>query len=221
MSAALQTTAFHADTSLDRLTRPDPSSLDLRFRALFWRKYASGNAAGLTTEQYGRILSNCCTMEDVADRLDHPSPIVALVPRIPAKRKPVQPAVATITAERFWSLHKQAVTAIWNAYGERWHSRAPLSETVCLTVPARLCAMTGPLGGKIKWRRDWRMPAAKYWPGGVLPDCGLLIAPPVRHQGPLPGAGMAAIVQYQIVADRQAAQRRAASIPQFPRMTRE
>jgi hypothetical protein len=142
-----------------------------------------------------------------ADQMDAPAPVVTLVPKT-TRKSPTAPApkvtkVPAMTAERFWSLHGAAVDAICSCLGENWYSHAPLTETVVLTVPGRLCSMTGPLGGKIKWRRDWRVPAARYWPERTLPDCGLEIAPAPVDQGPLPGAGVAEIVAEQIKRDRR------------------
>lgn len=199
MSAALQTAPVEI-TSLDRLTSVNPTSDDLRYRAGFWRKYMQG--ADLTIEQEARIAQNCFYMVRLADQMDNPAPIAVLVPAKSIRKiaKPIKPAA--VTAEQFWQLHAQAVSAIWSVYGERWYSHAPLTETVCATVPAKLCSMTGKLGGKIKWRRDWRLPTAKYWPNATIPG-DLEYAPPITDQGPLPGTGVAEIVAAQIILDKR------------------
>lgn len=217
MSASLQTT-FAPVTLLDQLSNADPTSADLRARAAFWRRYVE-TTPGLTSDQIARLEAACVALAARADHMDTPTPVVALVPKMtrksPATTKPAK--TSAMTAEQFWTLHGQAVAAIGACLGENWYSHAP-RESVTLTVPSRLCSMTGPLGGKIKWRRDWRMPAARYWPGGTLPDCGLDVAPPVGERRPLPGAGVAGIVAWQIVADKQHRERAMSCDPSYPRM---
>ncbi len=80
-----------------------------------------------------------------------------------------------LSAPVFWSLHAQAVSAISCAHGSRWQFTGTF-DTILVTLPAALCSWIGPLGGKIKWRRDHRMPHPKYWPDGKLPD-GVKAAP--------------------------------------------
>lgn len=205
MSATLQTTTAPATTLLDSLSCADPTAADLRDRAVFWREYLR-TTPGLTTDQIARLEASCVALLARADRMDAPAPVPVLVAPVRAKaarKSPAAPKPAAIAAERFWTMHTEAVRAIREIYGDSWHSRAPLSETVVLSVPARLCTMTGPLGGKIKWRRDWRMPAGRYWDGAALPDCGLEVAPAPVDQGPLPGAGVAEIVAEQIKQDKR------------------
>ena len=217
MSASLQTT-FAPAALLDQLSNADPTSVDLRARAAFWRRYVE-TTPGLTSDQIARLEASCVALLARAGRMDAPAPVVAIVPKAARKSPaaPKAPAKTAMTAEQFWTLHGQAVARIRACLGENWGSHAP-RDSVTLTVPSRLCSMTGPLGSKIKWRRDWRMPAAQYWPNGALPDCGLEVAPPVVDQGPLPGAGMGNIIAYQILADKQHRERAMACSPSYPRM---
>lgn len=74
-----------------------------------------------------------------------------------------------ITPSDFWAAHSAAVAAIEDRYGRRWRFEAPFGDVVQVSLPARLRSMIGPRGGKITWARDWNMPAAQYWPSGVIP----------------------------------------------------
>lgn len=223
MSAALETISAPATTLLDSLSCADPTATDLRTRAAFWREYLR-TTPNLSADQIARLEASCMALLARADRMDAPAPVVELRTsrtkpdsvRVSRAAKP-----AALTAERFWDLHRDAVQAIRTMHGPRWDIHAPLSDTVAVTVPAKLCAMTGPLGGKIKWRRDHRVPSGKYWPGGALPDCGLEVAPPVGERKPLPGAGMAAIIAHQIIADRQHDERALMCSPSWPPMERD
>lgn len=94
--------------------------------------------------------------------------------RLVKTAKPAKKPFA-LSASEFWSLHARAVDAISRVHGSRWQFTATF-DTVLITLPTRLCSWVGPLGGKIKWRRDHRMPDAKYWPGATLPD-GVVAAP--------------------------------------------
>lgn len=203
MSAALSL-APAGPSNLDRLTSPFPSAEDLRARAAFWRQYAFRESGRLGSEQSRRILSNCDGMDHLALELDNPSPVARLVAKQPRPRKQV--IEGKVSAPAFWSMHASAVRSIAAEHGERWFLTAP-ADTILVSVPTRLRSYIGPLGGRITWRRDWRMPAARYWPDGVLP-AGLEL-PPVapRYTGPMgdnhPSMVMIrAAVAEQIVKDR-------------------
>ena len=175
MSAALS-----SDPLFDRLaalTCAHPTADDLRVRAEFWREYVR-TTPGLSRTCAGLVDQNCAGMVRLADQMDNPAPVVSLVP----KRKVVKPAA--IAAERFWELHSAAVSTITRAHGPSWRNDHP-EETVEVTLPVRLCSMIGKLGNRIRWRRDWRMPAAAYWAGGALPEGveALPVAP--RYDGPM------------------------------------
>lgn len=165
MSAALAEMQA-APSNLDRLTSPFPCADDLRARATFWRQYAFRESARIGSDQSRRILSNCEVMESLAREMDDPSPVASLVARQPRPRK--VSIAGKIDAPSFWGMHKAAVRAIAAEHGAAWYCDAP-HATVEVTVPARLRSYVGPLGGRITWRRDWRMPAPRYWPGETLP----------------------------------------------------
>lgn len=179
MSAAHQTMESRA--SLARLTRLNPSSDDLRHRAEFWRRYLA--TSPVDPNQALIVMANCAAMESQADRMDNPAPIARLAAARPA-RKPAASKVKGITALEFWDAHSAAVRAIVAVHGPRWQLTAP-RETVEVRLPARLCSAIGPLGGKITWRRDQRVPAPSYWPDGALP-AGVDVDPPApRYTGPM------------------------------------
>ena len=160
------------------LTTLNPTAGDLRLRAAFWRRYLGEESHNLSAEQCRAVYANCVEMLALADRMQRPAPVAVLVP----KRNAVKPAV--IGAEQFWTLHGQAVRNMIEAHGLSWRNNVP-HETVEITLPPRLCSYVGPLGGRIRWRRDHRVPAAKYWPGGNLPEGveALPVAP--RYDGPM------------------------------------
>lgn len=110
---------------------------------------------------------------------DNPS-ITGIAPIKPKKTK----KALTIDAAEFWGMHAAAVRRMVEAHGPAWRSNVP-HETVEVTLPARLCTCVGPLGGRIRWRRDHRMPAPSYWSDGSLPDGveALPVAP--RYDGPM------------------------------------
>lgn len=175
MSASIATIAQEI-TSLDRLTSAEPTAADLRYRAEFWRAYAKREAESLTVDQYCRIQDNCDSMLSAAARLEAPAaPVVKLatVRKTAATKAPKMP-----TAAEFWTLHTSAVDRIIAVHGARWKLTAP-QETAETRLPAKLCSYVGPLGGKITWRRDQRIPGAQYWPGGILP-VGVELADPGR-----------------------------------------
>jgi hypothetical protein len=179
MSASIATIA-HDITSLDRLTSADPSAADLRYRAEFWQRYvATASTEALSTDQAARIILNCVAMVDLADRMEAPrAPVVQLVPvkKSTAPKAPAKPKM--VSAAQFWTLHTFAVNRMIAVHGAQWKLTAP-EETVETRLPAKLCSYVGPLGGKITWRRDQRIPAAKYWPNGELP-VGVDLADPGR-----------------------------------------
>lgn len=167
MSAAVRAD-LAAYPSWEPLTTLQPTAGDLRYRAFYWQSMLDG--AGLDPARAAAVAANCQAMRDQADRMDNPAPVVRIVPARPAPaRKPAKAKANSIGAEEFWSLHSEAVRAIVAAHGLAWRSNRP-EETIEATLPARLCSYVGPRGGRIRWRRDQRMPAPKYWPGGALPD---------------------------------------------------
>lgn len=218
MSASKQVIPSSEPSSLDRLTSLNPTSADLRYRAAFWRKYAIEDCR--TADQYDRIVANCAEMEALAARMDAPAPVVQLVTA--AKASPVRKLAsgvkrgtvsavakkpARVGAAEFWSLHARAVSCMVDCFGPRWKLVAP-AETVEVRLPAAMCSYVGPLGNKINWRRDQRIPAAQYWPGEALPAGVDVVDPGPRYCGPMgddhPSVVMIAEARRdQITVDRQ------------------
>lgn len=153
-------------------------------------KYLASVPGLWDSDQGLRVLENCDAMERLADRLDNPPAPVVLQrvdtppPPVKAVRKPravktpVSKPVA-VTAEGFWRAHGAAVRGIGDRFGTRWYLQA--SETVCATVPSKLRSYKSERGTVIKFRADHRLPAACYWPGGVIP--GELVYAPGRAPG--------------------------------------
>ena len=69
----------------------------------------------------------------------------------------------------FWAAHSLARGAIGAVYGPNWAIKAPVGETVLLRLAPRMCALVTERGTRLRWRRDWRMPGARFWPGGRIP----------------------------------------------------
>lgn len=203
----------HADPMLVKmhaLTTPHPTAEHMRVRAEFWARWADAEGATAAT---GQVRANVEGMLREAERLERPVPVVQLA-EVAAKRKPAKVAKpATVGAEQFWTLHGQAVRTMVARHGLRWRLTAP-EHTIEVTLPSRLCSYVGPLGGRIKWRRDHCMPAPEYWPGGCLPAGveALPLAP--RYDGGMgddhPTAIMLRLARAeQIVTDRRINRERA------------
>ncbi|HTI81799.1 MAG TPA: hypothetical protein VL614_15225 [Acetobacteraceae bacterium] len=88
------------------------------------------------------------------------------VPAAPRRSLATAPAVG---AERFWQAAGAAQRAIIDAYGLHWAVRAPIGETILVTVPPRLRSFKSERGTTIRYRADHRLPAARFWPGGEIP----------------------------------------------------
>lgn len=84
--------------------------------------------------------------------------------------------VVRISALEFWQRHGAAVEAIRAVYGNGWKCRAPFGETELATVPPGWRSCKTERGTVLRWGRDHRVPAARYWPGQRLP-LGLSITP--------------------------------------------
>lgn len=166
------------DDTLNALTVTRPSSAELKARAAFWRKFAAtieiqDDKAHAT---YRLVTANCSDMDAAADAMAAgiaatqivPLPVAPAAAAVRPARKP-----AGLTAEQFWTLQAAAVRSIEAVHGRRWFLSG---ETVCGTVPAKLCSYIGPLGGKIRYRRDHRLPAAQYWPDATIPG-DVMLAP--------------------------------------------
>ena len=209
MSASLAPDLLFA--RMHALTCVRPTGADLRSRAAFWRKWAMANPDMLSVAAYQAVLDNCDEMQSESLRLDNPPAPVRLVPSLAKPtRKPVK--APAIGAQEFWSLHSLAVRSIMAAHGARWRLVAP-EETIEVSVPPRLRSYVGPMGGRITWRRDWRVPAARWWPGAELPAGVEASPPPPAHPWPTgdcPLARVNAAQAEQIVRDRALAATRIA-----------
>jgi len=178
MSASLQ-----VDPLLERLnalTTATPTAGELRVRAEFWAIYADG----LSSQQASELVAaNIADLLQLADRMDSPAPVVQLVSVAKPKAK-AKAITASLTAPAFWSLHSAACAAISRVHGEAWRGNAP-EESINVTLPAKLCGHTTARGTRLKWNRDHRMPAAKWWPDGQLP-AGVTATPVApRYDGPM------------------------------------
>ena len=198
MSAALSRPLSGRPGWLVALTTPAPSPGDLRLRAAFWREYLGRTHDTISAEQCRDVYANCVAMLAQADRLERPAaPVAVLVPkRAKAASKP-----AAIGAEQFWSLHSEAVRAMVARHGLSWRNNVP-HETVEVTLPPRLCSYVGPLGGRIKWRRDHRMPAAEYWPGSSLPDGVDALPSSPRYTGPMGDDYPSLVMIREVIAEQ-------------------
>lgn len=88
---------------------------------------------------------------------------------------------AGMSAFQFWHGHGQAVQAIIGEFGLNWKIKAPIGQTILVTVPP--CWRSGKTerGGTVRWSADHRMPSAGYWPGGELPAALTVSADYDRH----------------------------------------
>ena len=69
----------------------------------------------------------------------------------------------------FWAAHSLAIGAIGEVYGPNWAIKAPIGETVLVRLPASFCVIITERGTRLRWRRDWRMPAVRFWPDLEIP----------------------------------------------------
>jgi hypothetical protein len=170
MSASLATVTVET-TSLDRLTTAAPSAADLRYRAQFWSAYVNREWDTLTADQIGRIASNCADMVRQAESMEAPAAtVVSLATVRKARTATVKTTIVPKmpTADDYWTMHSAAVQIMVNRHGLNWKVIGH-ADTVEVRLPVKLCSMTGPLGGKIRWNRDQRIPSPRFWPNGQLP----------------------------------------------------
>lgn len=91
-----------------------------------------------------------------------------------APRKAAAAKVAKYGGEQFEKDLGAAQRAIVARYGLGWKCGAPMGEAVPAVIPAALRRYKTARGALIQMPENQRVPAAKYWPGGILPD-GLMI----------------------------------------------
>lgn len=84
----------------------------------------------------------------------------------PAVRPKAAKAPKRMTAEQFFDMYQLARKAVAARYGNRWTIEG-MSRWA--TLPAGWRSFTGPRGGKVKLPKDIRVPAAEFWPAGVMP----------------------------------------------------
>jgi hypothetical protein len=113
-----------------------------------------------------------------------PAPAVATEPPKAPKEKAQKLAKEPVlTAERFWDMRRAALEAICAEYGPRWGVLAPQHDTVMVTVPAKLRSYKTERGTTVRFHKDWRMPAARFWSGGRLP-AALAVHPEAPRHDP-------------------------------------
>lgn len=88
-----------------------------------------------------------------------------------------------IGALEFWRRHGLAVDAIRAVYGDNWKIKAPYGETEIVSVPDGWRSCTTDRGTKLKWPRDARMPAARFWTDGKLPPALIVVPDYPRSTG--------------------------------------
>lgn len=86
-----------------------------------------------------------------------------------------------LRAFEFWARHGAAVNAIVAQYGLSWKTRAPYGDTIVATAPKGWRSAVGERGGTVNWSPDHRMPAARFWPEGKLPDA-LITTPDYQRE---------------------------------------
>lgn len=107
-----------------------------------------------------------------------PAPTPLAVPR--KARKAVVAKAPAMTAEQFFDARMAACRAVARECGPNWHLVEGASHWC--TIPAKLRSFKTSRGTTIKSgdRRykvvDARLPAARFWPGGALPE-GVVAAP--------------------------------------------
>lgn len=118
----------------------------------------------------------------------HGPAVVAEAPAAAPKTRRARKAAA-MTGEAFFDARMAACRAVAAEHGERWDLVPGASQWA--SIPSKLRSFKTARGTTIKCRADARLPAARYWPGGVLPD-GVTVAPTggkltpwVQHVRPL------------------------------------
>lgn len=121
------------------------------------------------------ILTDIAQLSD-ADRAAllealRPTPVVATKPKT-AKAK-------GMTGQSFWTAYRSAQDAIIVEYGTAWKVRAVPGDTVLARLPAKYRSWKTERGTVLRYNPDQRLPGARFWPRGELPE-GLDIVPPAR-----------------------------------------
>lgn len=93
----------------------------------------------------------------------------------------VKPKLAKVTmsGEAFFDARMSACRAVAAEHGEHWHLVEGASQWCSIPSKLRSFVYTSARGStRIKCRADARLPAARYWPAGALPD-GVIVAPEI------------------------------------------
>jgi hypothetical protein len=103
--------------------------------------------------------------------------------KLAATKAPKRRGRAGIDALEFWRRHGMAVASIRAAYGDNWTIKAPFGETELVAMPPCWRSFKTERGTTLTWRRDNRIPAAKYWPDQRLPEGLTITADYLRATG--------------------------------------
>lgn len=141
--------------------------------------------------------------------------------------RPARKAGVAMDGAGFWSAYREAQAAIIAEHGLMWKVRAQ-HDTVLAVLPAKYRSWKTERGTVLRYSADQRLPCARFWAGGELPE-GLEIVAPARKtfepqvvwfepRSPRIGVWMYAMAadtlaahQDQIAADRAARAARAAA----------
>jgi hypothetical protein len=104
--------------------------------------------------------------------------VIPLAPAPAPKRKRATSAkVAMMSGEQFFDARMIACRAVAAEHGEHWHLIEGASQWCAIPAKLRSFVYTSDRGStKIKCRADARLPAARYWPEGKLPE-GITVSP--------------------------------------------
>lgn len=123
---------------------------------------------------------------DEAARAPSDAPVTPAAPKAKPVRKAAAPKVVKpvkLKALEFWALHGQAVSAISAVYGDQWQVTAPFGETALATLAVGYRSAKTERKTVLRWSKDQRIPAARYWPNGCLPD-GVTVTPDYPRADP-------------------------------------
>lgn len=99
------------------------------------------------------------------------APVVPLKPRRATRAKA---KLVTMTAEEFFDARMLACRAIAAELGEHWHLVEGASHWCA--IPSKLRSFKTARGTTVRCHADARLPVARYWPAGALPD-GVVASP--------------------------------------------
>jgi antirestriction protein ArdC len=118
---------------------------------------------------WAALWHHCAGATLLASYVRPPAPVAepaAPAPVAPRARKAAPRGAAALSGAEFWDHAASATAAARAEHGAGWRATAP---GVWASLPVRLRSFKSARGVAIRYRRDHHMPAAQYWPGGVLP----------------------------------------------------